>query len=107
MRIAYGEEQYNGQEAEIMVPLRENGWYHVRGEIQDIPTRLRRTEFRGDSVSRVQMMNVLVDLKYLLIRAQYHSEQIEGRYVKNVEWMKKDRSKTRAIPTSKQVFAYA
>ena len=53
------------------------------------------------------MMNVLVDLKYLLIRAQYHSEQIEGRYVKNVEWMKKDRSKTRAIPTSKQVFAYA
>ncbi|XP_061943056.1 laminin subunit alpha lam-3 isoform X4 [Apis cerana] len=78
MRIAYGEEQYNGQEAEIMVPLRENGWYHVRDEIQDIPTRLRRTEFRGDSVSRVQMMNVLMDLKYLLIRAQYHSEQIEG-----------------------------
>ncbi|XP_043600424.1 laminin subunit alpha-1 isoform X4 [Bombus pyrosoma] len=78
MRIAYGEEQYNGQEAEIIVPLREDGWYHVRGEIQDIPTRMRRTEFRGDAVTRIQMMKVLADLKYLMIRAQYHSEQIEG-----------------------------
>ncbi|XP_072763928.1 laminin subunit alpha-1 isoform X2 [Anoplolepis gracilipes] len=80
MRIAYGEEQYNGQEAEIVVPLREHGWYHVRSEIQDISTkpRLRRTEFRGDPVTRTQMMHVLADLKYLMIRARYHSEQIEG-----------------------------
>ncbi|XP_076245323.1 wing blister [Calliopsis andreniformis] len=78
MRIAYGEEQYNGQEAEIAVPLRENGWYHIRSEIQDIPTRLRRTEFRGDPVTRVQMMWILADLKHLMIRAQYHSEQLEG-----------------------------
>lgn len=83
MRIAYGEEQYTGQEAEIVVPLREHGWYHVRSEVQDISTkpRLRRTEFRGDPVTRMQMMRVLADLKYLMIRARYHSEQIEGRYV--------------------------
>lgn len=81
MRIAYGEEQYNGQEAEISVPLREHSWYHVRKEVQDIPTRLRRTEFRGDPVTRAQMMNVLADLRHLMIRAQYHSEQIEGRYI--------------------------
>lgn len=81
MRIAHGEEQYNSQKAEITVPLRENGWYHVRSEIQDIPTKLRRTEFRGDPVTRVQMLQVLADLKYLMIRAQYHSVQIEGRYV--------------------------
>lgn len=83
MRIAYGEEQYTGQEAEIVVPLREHGWYHVRSEVQDISTkpRLRRTEFRGDPVTRTQMMRVLADLKYLMIRARYHSEQIEGRYV--------------------------
>lgn len=80
MRIAHGEEQYNGQEAEITVALRENGWYHVRSEIQDIPTRQRRTEFRGDPVTRIQMIQVLADLKYLMIRAQYHTEQIEGRY---------------------------
>lgn len=80
MRIAYGEEQYNGQEAEISVALTEQGWYHVRSEVRDIPTRLRRTDYRGDPVSRTQMMHVLADLKYLMIRAQYHSEQIEGRY---------------------------
>ncbi|XP_077268130.1 wing blister isoform X1 [Temnothorax americanus] len=78
MRIAYGEEQYNGQEAEIAVPLREQGWFHVRSDVQDIPTRLRRTEFRGDPVTRTQMMRVLADLKYLMIRARYHTEQIEG-----------------------------
>lgn len=83
MRIAYGEEQYNGQEAEITVPLREQGWYHVRSELQDIliKPRLRRTEFRGDPVTRTQMMRVLADLKYLMIRVRYHSEQIEGRYM--------------------------
>nr|XP_034195684.1 laminin subunit alpha-1 isoform X1 [Osmia lignaria] len=80
MRIAHGEEQYNGQEAEITVALRENGWYHVRSEIQDIPTRQRRTEFRGDPVTRIQMIQVLADLKYLMIRAQYHTEQIEGSF---------------------------
>ncbi|KMQ91666.1 laminin subunit alpha-1, partial [Lasius niger] len=80
MRIAHGEEQYSGQEAEIVVPLREHGWYHVRSEVQDISTkpRLRRTEFRGDPVTRTQMMRVLADLKHLMIRARYHSEQIEG-----------------------------
>lgn len=81
MRIAYGEEQYGGQQAEIRVPLRgDEGWYHVRSDVQDIPTRHRRTEYRGDPVTRAQMMRVLADLKHLMIRAQYHSEQIEGRY---------------------------
>ncbi|KAH0951656.1 hypothetical protein HN011_011263, partial [Eciton burchellii] len=78
MRIAYGEEQYSGQAVKVTVPLREHGWYHVRNDIRDIPTRLKRTEFRGDPVTRTQMMRVLADLKYLMIRAQYHSEQIEG-----------------------------
>ncbi|XP_066580920.1 laminin subunit alpha-1 [Prorops nasuta] len=78
MRIAYGEEHYNGQEAQITVNFHENGWYHVPGNIRDIPTRLKRTEFRGEAVTRFQMMDVLADLKYLMIRAQYYSEQIEG-----------------------------
>lgn len=78
MRIAYGEEQYNGQEATISVPLQEQGWYHVRSEVQDIPTRHRRTEYRGDPVTRAQMLRILASVKHLMIRAQYHSEQVEG-----------------------------
>ncbi|XP_076279706.1 wing blister isoform X1 [Lasioglossum baleicum] len=102
MRIAYGEEQYNGQEAEISVPLRENGWYHVRSEIQDIPSRLRRTEFRGDPVTRIQMMRVLADLKYLMIRAQYHSEQIDGSLQSTTIWVGKaaaDRGSSSLVET--------
>ncbi|XP_023288862.1 laminin subunit alpha-1-like [Orussus abietinus] len=84
MRLAYGEEQYNAQMAEISVPLFEEGWYHVKSEVEDVPTRLRRTEFRGDPVTRLQMLQVLADVKYLMIRAQYHSEQIEGRLLSAV-----------------------
>ncbi|XP_076751939.1 wing blister [Xylocopa sonorina] len=78
MRIAYGEEQYNGQEAEIVVPLRENGWYHIHDEIQDTSARMKGTEFHRNVVTRVEMMKILADLKHLMIRAQYHSVQIEG-----------------------------
>lgn len=81
MRIAYGEEQYNGEEAEIVVSLREHGWYHLPDEGLNIPVRLRKTELRGAPVTRIQMMRILANLKHLMIRAQYHSEQIEGRYV--------------------------
>lgn len=81
MRIAYGEEQYNGEEVEITVLLHEHGWYHVAGEGTDMSARWRRTELRGAPVTRIQMMRILADLKHLMIRARYHSEPIEVRYV--------------------------
>ena len=80
MRIAYGEEQYSGQGAEISVTLQEQGWYHVRSEVTDIPTRLfKRTEYRGNPVTRSQMLRILTDIKHIMIRVQYHSMQIVGR----------------------------
>ena len=79
MRIAYGEERFDNQDATISVPLQEQGWYHIPSSIEDLDTRFRKTEFRGQPVTRNEMMSVLADLKHILIRAQYHSEQIEGR----------------------------
>ncbi|XP_048508975.1 laminin subunit alpha-1 [Athalia rosae] len=81
MRIAYGEERYSGPDAVISVPLSERGWYHLTDYVKDIPTRFRRTELRGDPVTRFQMLRILADVKYLMIRAQYHSEQIEGKFL--------------------------
>lgn len=83
MRIAYGEESHLGQEAQIVVPLQEQNWYHVqiRPEIIEGVTRFRRRDYRGESVTRNQMLEILTDLDHLLIRAQYHTEQIEGRFV--------------------------
>lgn len=84
MRIAYGEESHPGQEAEIEVPLQEQGWFHVQvhTEVVDGVTRFRRTDYRGEPVTRQQMLAILADLDRLLVRAQYHTEQIEGRYVR-------------------------
>lgn len=81
MRIAYGEEIHEGQEAEVTVMLQEQGWFHVqiRDEIVDGVTRFRRTDYRGDPVTRHQMLEILTNLDCLLIRAQYHTDQIEGR----------------------------
>lgn len=81
MRIAYGEERYSGQDAAISVPLTEIGWYHLREDkfYSDLSTRFRRTEFNGDPVTRNQFVKILTDVENILLRARYHSEQIEGR----------------------------
>lgn len=83
MRIAYGEDTHMGQEAEITVPIMEHGWFHVQisPEIIDGVTRFRRTDYRGDPVTRQQMLEILADVEHLLFRAQYHTEQFEGRCV--------------------------
>ncbi|XP_011501171.1 PREDICTED: laminin subunit alpha-1 [Ceratosolen solmsi marchali] len=66
--------------AEISVPIQEQGWFHVlvRSQTIDNLTRFRRTDYRGDPVTRQQMLEIIADIKYVLIRAQYHTEQIEG-----------------------------
>ena len=81
MRIAHGEESFDGREAEIPINLDEQGWFHIRSDIHEIANRYKRTEFRGEAVTRSQMLRVLADIKHILIRAQYHSDQIEGKYV--------------------------
>ncbi|XP_014221917.2 laminin subunit alpha-1 [Trichogramma pretiosum] len=80
MRIAYGEESYDGQEAEINVTLHEAGWYHVHlsPEIVDGVGRFHSSEYRAGPVTRANMLAVLSDVEHLLIRAQYHTEQIEA-----------------------------
>lgn len=56
----------------------EEGWYHVPRTVKDIVTRLRRTEYRGDPVTRVQFMSVLSDVESMLIRGTFHTDQVES-----------------------------
>ncbi|CRK93554.1 CLUMA_CG007087, isoform A [Clunio marinus] len=49
-----------------------------RLEMKDIITRLRRTEYRGDPVTRTQFMSVLTNVDSILIRGTYHTDQAEG-----------------------------
>ncbi|XP_031343042.1 laminin subunit alpha-1-like [Photinus pyralis] len=78
MKIGFGEEQYVGKDMEFRIKLQEYDWYHVPSDVKDIITRLRRTEYKGDPVSRFQFLSVLTDIKYILLRATFHTDQIEG-----------------------------
>uniref|UniRef100_A0A8W7PG72 Uncharacterized protein n=1 Tax=Anopheles coluzzii TaxID=1518534 RepID=A0A8W7PG72_ANOCL len=79
MKIAYGEESYEETGgATITVPLKEDSWYHVPRTVKDIITRLRRTEYHGDPVTRSQFMAVLTDVEVVLLRGTYHTDQVES-----------------------------
>lgn len=78
MKIAFGDNIYKSSNATISILLTEDGWYHVPKTVKDIVTRLRRTEYRGDLVTRVQFMSVLSDIKSVMLRGTYHTDQAES-----------------------------
>ncbi|XP_046866451.1 laminin subunit alpha-1 isoform X2 [Drosophila willistoni] len=81
LKIAYADESFESMQADLNVILsEETGWYHVPQDIKDIKTRLRRTEggdYHGETVTRAQFLSVLVSLEALLIRAAFHTDQVE------------------------------
>lgn len=78
MKIAFGDGTFKNSNASVDVTLSEDGWYHVPTTVRDIITRLRRTEYRGDPVTRSQFMSVLTAIDSILIRGTYHTDQAEG-----------------------------
>lgn len=78
MQIAQGDDTFTGTNMTFRVQLTEKNWYHVPDEVKDIITRLRRTEYKGEYVSRAQFLQILTNIKYILLRAKYHTDQIEG-----------------------------
>lgn len=54
----------------MTVQLVENGWYHVEDD---------HNTSGGTAVNRAQLLSVLADIKHLLIRAKFHTDQVEGR----------------------------
>lgn len=78
MKIAFGDGIFSNSNASVDVTLTENGWYHVPKTVKDIITRLRRTDYRGDPVTRTQFLSVLADIESILIRGTYHTDQAEG-----------------------------
>ncbi|XP_017770697.1 PREDICTED: laminin subunit alpha-1-like, partial [Nicrophorus vespilloides] len=80
MRIACGDEPYTDGDMTFRITLAEfeDTWYHVPGDVKDIVTRLRRTEYKGDFVTRAQFLSVLTDVKHVMLRAKFHTDQIEG-----------------------------
>lgn len=82
--MGHGEQIFEGRKGNttLSAPLIEDAWYIIPPEVKDIRTRLRRTEYRGAAVTRDQLLSVLADLKHVLLRAKFHTDQAEGRLEK-------------------------
>ncbi|KAK9872272.1 hypothetical protein WA026_017075 [Henosepilachna vigintioctopunctata] len=81
MRIAYGNDIYSStSNTTFRVKMNEVGWYHISEEVKDISHRLRRTEYKGDPVNRRQFLSLLSDIKFILVRATFHTDQIEALF---------------------------
>lgn len=78
MQIAQGDDAFTENTMTFRILLTEDKWYHVPLNIKDIITRLRRNEYKGESVTRFQFLQILSDIKYILLRAKFHTDQIEG-----------------------------
>lgn len=81
LKIAYGDDIFGNSIATIEVIMAEEGWYHVPQTVKDIiTTRMRRTEYRGDPVTRVQFMSVLSGVDSILLRGTFHTDQVGFRF---------------------------
>ncbi len=61
--------------------LTESAWYHIPEEVRHIPASAFEREkpsFIGRRVTKDEFMTVLGDLHRVLIRAKYHTDQLEG-----------------------------
>ncbi|KAL7642435.1 UNVERIFIED_CONTAM: hypothetical protein RMT77_006996 [Armadillidium vulgare] len=78
-RIAYGSSYYEGKNSVLFeIPLYEQGWYHFPKNVGDIPPDMPLDKYQLRKVSREEMMETLRELKILMIRAKFHTEQVES-----------------------------
>lgn len=92
-KIAYGDETFpDAKTALLRATLTEDGWYHVPAAVRDIVMpRHRRvigeeSDYRGDAVTRVQFMQVLTDVRAILVRGTFHTDQVESVFASTVLW---------------------
>lgn len=78
--MGLGDEIFEGRKGDVTLgaPLRENLWYLLPPEINDISEE-SDWNFHGPKASRIELMSVLSSVKNILIRARFHTDQAEGR----------------------------
>ncbi len=62
--------------------------YQIPVGVADIARR-RRTDYKGGAVTKAQLVAVLNDLQRLLVRAKFHTDQIEAVYELSLDSRKK------------------
>ncbi|XP_069690531.1 laminin subunit alpha-2 isoform X2 [Periplaneta americana] len=74
LRLGSGDGSYKPSNATLTIRFHENEWYHVPDELKDITGH----DYHGGQVSRDEMMSVLANVKHHLLRAKFHTDQVEG-----------------------------
>ena len=67
--------------ASISVTLTEDQWYHIPTTLFDIEAKSfagEEPQFVGRPVTKVEFMQVIESIDRFLIRAKYHTDQLEG-----------------------------
>lgn len=77
MKIGYGNNVYTSSKMTILLKLTEEGWYHIPKEIHDIAGESSNFQ-PGVSVTRQDFLNIIMDIKYILLRSTFHTDQIES-----------------------------
>ena len=82
MLIGCGVLRYKGRvNASISIELTQKGWYHIPTTLYDIPAKSylnEENDFVGQAVTKVEFMQVIESISRFLIRAKYHTDQLEG-----------------------------
>lgn len=80
MKIASGDNTFLETNSTITIRLTEHGWYHIPSYVDSasIGNKLRRNEYRGEHVSRVQFLSVLRSIESMMLRGTFHADQVES-----------------------------
>lgn len=71
----------NDANTTIDILLMEDQWYHIPDTVTHIAARFfenEKPEFIGRRVYKDEFMRILGNLERILVRAKYHTDQLEG-----------------------------
>lgn len=73
--IAYGGKSSRTSDSILGdVRLKEGDWFYVTKDFKNLETPVENTE-----VSRDEFISILSDIKHVLIKAKYHTNQVESK----------------------------
>nr|XP_023028946.1 laminin subunit alpha-2-like [Leptinotarsa decemlineata] len=77
LKIAHGDDSHTSSNTDFHIKLSEPDWFHIPEDIKDI-TEIDPSVYHGGKVSRSEFLSVLADVKYILLRSTFHTDQIEA-----------------------------
>lgn len=77
MKIGHGNSAYTSSKMTFLLKMTEKDWYHIPKNVHDIKGQSSNFE-PGDPVTRQEFLSILMDIKYILLRSTFHTDQIES-----------------------------